>query len=205
MWAAIAGVAAVVIIIGLAVGLSVNKEHATGALCRNSPTASATSWVSSAGPTCFGQLWNVSGRVSMVENYDGSVDVSVSLSGLPPSTRHGFHVHTVGSTANDCIAAGAHFNPAALAHGGPMNSTRHVGDLGNIQTDASGAATVSFTDSVISLTNAVRNITGRALVVHCQPDDYGMGPNPPAGTSNTTGNAGNRTACAILAAGAPLC
>jgi len=92
------------------------------------------------------------------------------------------------------VSAGPHFNPYNMTHGAPTDTTRHVGDLGNIQSDASGNAVFTFTDSVISL-NGPSSIIGRAVVVHAGTDDLGKGGTP---DSLTTGNAGARAGCGII-------
>ena len=55
------------------------------------------------------------------------------MTDLPPGI-HGFHIHETGSTDQGCAAAGAHYNPMQMSHGGPNDMIRHIGDLGNIQT-----------------------------------------------------------------------
>lgn len=128
----------------------------------------------------------------------------MNLTGLPPSTTHGFHIHKFGNTSLACNAAGPHFNPYNVAHGGPLNGTvyggtRHVGDLGNIDVDANGNVTLAWTDDVISLSSSsTSNIVGLTVMVHCGIDDYGTGSSIPPMSSNTTGNAGTRLACAIV-------
>jgi Cu-Zn family superoxide dismutase len=79
-------------------------------------------------------------------------------------------------------------------HGGKNDTERHVGDLGNIEADATGVANIDFTDSIISL-RGPHNIIGRALVVHNGTDDLGRG-----GTdeSRKTGSAGGRYACGVI-------
>merc|ERR1719348_218875 len=66
------------------------------------------------------------------------------VSKLTPG-KHGFHVHEKGDTGNSCVAAGGHFNPKNVNHGGLDADIRHDGDFGNIDADAEGVATVSIT------------------------------------------------------------
>jgi len=63
-----------------------------------------------------------------------------------------------------CISAGGHYNPLGKEHGGPSDTERHVGDLGNVEADADGLGKVNITDSMIQLSGA-HNIIGRCLVV----------------------------------------
>ena len=63
------------------------------------------------------------------------------------------------------MSSGAHFNPFNANHGAPSDKERHVGDLGNIESNSSGVAAFSFTDKAISL-NGPLSVIGRTLVVH---------------------------------------
>jgi len=89
----------------------------------------------------------------------------------------------------------AHFNPHGKTHGCPGKKERHVGDLGNLKTDAKGCARYTFYDNVIRLRGTKANILGRGLIIHSDPDDCGEGGFP---DSLTTGHAGKRIACAII-------
>jgi Cu-Zn family superoxide dismutase len=83
-------------------------------------------------------------------------------------------------------------NPTAQNHSFPSATARHVGDLGNVLVDASGAASVTFTDSVISLVpGSTGYIPGYVLMVHSGVDD---------GVSQPTGAAGARLGCSVIAA-----
>ncbi|KAG2757974.1 hypothetical protein P692DRAFT_20824098, partial [Suillus brevipes Sb2] len=125
---------------------------------------------------------------------DGPVKVSGELKNLDPSSQRGFHVHSLGDLSNGCLSTGSHFNPYDKTHGAPSDSIRHVGDLGNIESDEYGTATIALKDSLISL-NGPLSIVGRAVVVHAGIDDLGKGNNE---ESLKTGNAGGRAACGVI-------
>ncbi|KYN04746.1 PREDICTED: superoxide dismutase [Cu-Zn] [Cyphomyrmex costatus] len=122
-----------------------------------------------------------------------TVRVCGQITGLQPG-QHGFHVHEFGDNTNGCTSAGAHFNPLKKEHGGPNDSMRHVGDLGNVEADTDGVAKVNITDSMIQLSGA-HSVIGRTLVIHADPDDLGKGGHE---LSKTTGNAGARLACGVI-------
>ncbi|KXN88291.1 Superoxide dismutase [Cu-Zn] [Leucoagaricus sp. SymC.cos] len=137
----------------------------------------------------------VTGSIAFEQDTDGGpVTVIGDINGLPPNAKRGFHVHEWGDLTDGCTTAGSHFNPFGKTHGGPTDSVRHVGDLGNINTDAKGEAKFTFKDPVISL-NGVASIIGRAVVVHAGTDDLGRGRNE---ESLKTGNAGGRVACGVI-------
>lgn len=77
------------------------------------------------------------------------------------SLRHS----ALGDATNGCTSAGAHFNPFAKTHGAPTDSERHVGDLGNIQSNSSGIAVLDIEDEQLTL-NGPLSIVGRSVVVH---------------------------------------
>ena len=55
-------------------------------------------------------------------------------------------------------------------------SSRHVGDLGNIESTEEDITVVKLLDKLITLDkNELNGITGRAFVVHAGEDDLGMG------------------------------
>jgi len=137
----------------------------------------------------------VTGQLTLTQNSASDpVVITGSLQNLSPNSPHGFHVHEHGDIRNGCTSTGSHFNPEGKTHGGPSDQIRHVGDLGNVQTDASGVAQVQITDTIISL-QGKNSIIGRAFVVHELGDDLGRGGN---NGSLTTGNAGGRLACGLV-------
>jgi Cu-Zn family superoxide dismutase len=124
-----------------------------------------------------------------------TVRIDVSLKGLKKNSLHGFHIHESGDLTDGCESMCAHFNPYGKKHGCPGAKERHVGDLGNLVTDANGEAHYSFVDDVIQLRSTKSNILGRGLIIHADPDDCGQGGDE---MSLKTGNAGKRIACAII-------
>src|SRR5436309_7399759 len=112
----------------------------------------------------------VSGTVTFTEEADG-VKVHADLTGLT-SGNHGFHVHEFGDcSAADAASAGAHFNPTNKPHAGPDAPERHVGDMGNVEADASGKVTLEYLDHQISLTNDQQSAIGRSVILHANVDD----------------------------------
>lgn len=128
-------------------------------------------------------------------NNESQVLIEIDITGLKKNSKHGFHVHQYGDMSEQCDSMCAHFNPFQKTHGGPDSRVRHLGDLGNIQTDANGNANYSFTDSHIKLRGTKSNIIGRGLIIHADEDDCGEGDNP---ASLVNGNAGKRIACAVI-------
>lgn len=137
----------------------------------------------------------IKGIVHFTETKNGEVEIEVNLSGLKKNYSHGFHIHEYGDMSDNCESMCAHFNPYGKTHGGPNDSSRHVGDLGNIVTDMNGNARYKFTDHAIKLRGTKSNVIGRGLVIHADIDDLGKGTDP---MSKITGNAGKRIACAVI-------
>ncbi|KAH6907982.1 Cu/Zn superoxide dismutase [Coprinopsis sp. MPI-PUGE-AT-0042] len=125
----------------------------------------------------------------------GPVKITGNLTGLDANALRGFHVHQSGDLSGGCATAGPHFNPGNKTHGAPEDKVRHVGDLGNVQSNAEGTVILDFKDSWISL-NGPNSIIGRAVVLHAGQDDLGKGGH---NDSLTTGHAGARSACGVVA------
>jgi Cu-Zn family superoxide dismutase len=130
------------------------------------------------------------GRVTFTQA-DNGIHVAGEISGLTPG-KHGFHVHEYGVWSPDGKAAGGHFNPTAAKHGEREASKRHIGDLGNIEANANGNATIDFVDAHLTF-HGPHSIIGRGLVVHEKADDYGQ----------PVGNAGGRVAVGVIGVAQP--
>jgi Cu-Zn family superoxide dismutase len=117
------------------------------------------------------------------------VEVVADIQNLKPG-KHGFHLHEKGDcSAADAASAGGHFNPTHQHHGGPSTPEHHVGDLGNIEADASGKAHLDWKGK-LQLSGA-ESIIGKSVVVHEKEDDLKTDP---------AGNAGARIACGVIEA-----
>lgn len=134
----------------------------------------------------------ISGWVWFFEEPDGT-GVWVNVTGLPPYRPgtgteapigpHGFHIHefgncSVGDPTNPFTAAGEHWNPTNQPHG------NHVGDFPVLFSNNGTASMYFFTDKF-----RVRDIIGRSIIIHQNPDDY---------RSQPAGNSGKRLACGVI-------
>lgn len=132
----------------------------------------------------------VSGKAMFGEK-DGKVTLEAHLSGLKPGI-HAIHIHEKSDcSAADGSSAGGHWNPTFKKHGKLGTGEAHKGDIGNFTADESGNATVIFTTAewCIGCADETKNIMGKGLIVHQDPDDY---------ISQPSGNAGARVACSAI-------
>lgn len=120
--------------------------------------------------------------------------ISWEIKGNDANAQRGFHIHQFGDNTNGCTSAGPHFNPFSKSHGAPEADERHVGDMGNVNTDASGIAKGTKKDLLIKLIGP-NSILGRTVVIHDGTDDLGKGGHA---DSLKTGNAGGRPACGVI-------
>lgn len=135
---------------------------------------------------------DVRGTVRFIQG-DQSLSVVVDLSGLPPGSEHGFHVHETGDcSAPDASSAGSHYAPEGHPHGLPTGEgPRHAGDMGNVRADENGEVHLRLEVPTLSIEGEAPSVVGRAVIVHAQPDDG----------SQPTGNAGDRLACGVVQIG----
>jgi len=137
----------------------------------------------------------VTGTVYFTQDmYTNATSIKGTVQGLDANSSRGFHIHTFGNLTDGCNSTGTHYNPFNKSHGGPMDTERHVGDLGNIQADLYGTANINLVDYQVQLTGPF-SVVGRGVVVHTGTDDLGKLDNE---GSHTTGNAGARAACGVI-------
>jgi superoxide dismutase, Cu-Zn family len=130
---------------------------------------------------------SVKGTATFTEK-NGEVVLLAKLTGLTPGI-HAIHIHEKSDcSAADGTSTGGHWNPTFKKHGKFGVGEYHRGDIGNFTADVYGNATVFFKTNewAIGGTDETKNILGKGLIVHKDPDDY---------TSQPTGNAGARVAC----------
>src|SRR5215813_1307489 len=130
------------------------------------------------------------GTVHFQDQGDGSVEVVVDLTGVPPG-EHGFHVHDKGDCGNNGQNAGGHFNPTNMPHAAPDAQSHHSGDFGNVTAGANGEVHTRFMTHSVTVKEGPSSVIGHAVVLHGSPDDL---------TSQPAGNAGPRIACGIVMA-----
>lgn len=134
------------------------------------------------------------GRVKF-KDVPGGTKVSVKVVGLPPYQPghdgqppigpHGFHIHElgvceIGNPQDPFQSAGGHWNPTKQPHG------NHPGDFPNLLSNNGYAEMCFFTNRF-----RVKDIIGKSVIIHQNPDDY---------RSQPTGAAGKRLACGVIVA-----
>jgi len=132
----------------------------------------------------------VSGTATFTEK-NGTVTFTTKISGLKPGV-HGIHIHEKADcSAADVASAGGHWNPTHTKHGKWTDAEHHKGDIGNITADENGNATMTLktTEWCIGCGDETKDILGKGLIVHANPDDF---------TTQPTGNAGGRIACSAI-------
>nr|WP_315207663.1 superoxide dismutase family protein [uncultured Albidiferax sp.] len=149
----------------------------------------------SAGPSATAKLAATTGNTAtgsiQFTQLPGKVRVRGEVHGLQPNAVHGFHIHEKGDcSSGDGLSAGGHFNPGGHAHGAASGPMHHAGDLPSLRADASGKAQIDYETADLGVGSGARDVAGRGLIVHKDPDDF---------TTQPTGNSGARIACGVIA------
>ncbi|RKE95031.1 superoxide dismutase family protein [Ichthyenterobacterium magnum] len=130
---------------------------------------------------------SVEGKVLFTQD-KGIVTMVAFFKGLSEGT-HAIHLHEKADcSSEDGKSAGGHWNPTGQPHG-KWGSTEgyHKGDIGNIEANANGSGTLTFSTSewCIGCGDKTKDIVGKGIIVHAGADDY----------SQPTGAAGGRMSC----------
>ncbi|WP_394657881.1 superoxide dismutase family protein [uncultured Novosphingobium sp.] len=131
----------------------------------------------------------------MLQDTPTGVLVKTDLKGLPAG-EHGFHFHEKGmcDAAQKFTTAGAHFAAGKMQHGLMVAGGPHGGDMPNAFVGADGMLKAELLNTGVTLAAGPKSLAdadGSALVIHAKPDDYKTQP---------SGDAGDRIACAVVAA-----
>lgn len=121
----------------------------------------------------------------------GKVTFTANMSGLKPGI-HAIHIHEKSDcSAPDASSAGGHWNPTFKEHGKWGSASYHKGDIGNFPVNEDGIGTITMTTSewCIGCGDEKKDILGKSLIVHVDPDDF---------VTQPTGNAGGRVACSAI-------
>ena len=130
----------------------------------------------------------VTGTATFTEK-NGKVTFIAKMAGLQPGV-HAIHIHEKSDCSSaDGSSAGGHWNPTFKKHGKWGVGEYHKGDIGNFTADEKGNGTITMTTDewAIGGDDETKNILGKGLIVHQGADDF---------TTQPTGNAGGRVACA---------
>ena len=142
--------------------------------CTNSPDAVAEILGGAETP-------QLSGCVRFYQE-NGCVLIVARISGLPQKSGKGFfgfHIHQGGDCSGIGFSdTGSHYNPTVLVH------PEHAGDLPPLLWCQGNAYLSVRTDRFL-----VKDIIGRTVVIHSEPDDFHTQP---------AGNAGKKIACGVI-------
>jgi Cu-Zn family superoxide dismutase len=140
----------------------------------------------------------ITGTAEFVERPNATgkdVEITLNLTGLKPG-RHGVHLHAVGKCTPDFAASGGHFDPGPASNTDPdANHPFHMGDLPNVEADASGKATMKAVTTRVTLSPGPLSLfdaDGSAIIIHGNPDQMITGA-PKSGVSG-----GPRVACGAI-------
>ncbi|MDI1450366.1 superoxide dismutase family protein [Polyangium sp. 6x1] len=120
---------------------------------------------------------------------NGLVGLRLHLNGLPPGV-HAVHIHEMPDCGMDGNNAMGHWNPTNEAHGEWGRPPFHRGDIGNVEADMMGLASLYFRTNLWTLGDeSSTDVVNHAFMVHAAPDDFKTQP---------TGNAGARIGCGVI-------
>ena len=157
----------------------------------DSTSTSSTSATAIANLTATYTDTTVNGSVRFATESDGEVKMMLDIT-IPAKANQtvAVHIHEHGDCGDTAHHAGGHWNPTNAQHGKWGSSSFHVGDIGNVQLDASGKGTMELETRLWSIGgDAQKDILNKTIIVHGGTDDY---------ASQPSGNSGTRIACGVI-------
>ena len=133
----------------------------------------------------------VSGKAIFKKTIKGT-RLTVTVAGKK-NTTIAAHIHD-GNKCDyvDGSAAMGHWNPTGEAHGYWGTKSFHSGDLGNIKLNSEGSGKLTIVDKKKRWSlekNSKKSVIRKTIIIHSGYDD---------GTSQPTGNSGERVACGVI-------
>ncbi|MDJ0646701.1 MAG: superoxide dismutase family protein [Flavobacteriaceae bacterium] len=129
----------------------------------------------------------ITGEVLFKER-NGRVTMTAKVENVS-SGNHAIHIHAIGDCSTpDGKSAGGHWNPTNENHGKWGEQPFHRGDIGNMVVGDDGKGIFERTTDLwcIECEDEVKDIVGKAIIVHAGPDDF---------SSQPAGAAGARIGC----------
>jgi Cu-Zn family superoxide dismutase len=135
------------------------------------------------------------GTATLTQTPNG-VLIELNLSNVLPG-EHAFHIHQTGRCdAKDGFkSAGDHYAGDRKQHGFKVEGGPHAGDMMNKFVGSDGQLRAHVINTRVTLKdgeNTLFDSDGSALILHAKGDDY---------SSQPSGNAGDRIACAVIERG----
>lgn len=146
----------------------------------------------------------ITGTAFLTEE-NGKVFVSIHVQGDPAVLtpgRHGVHIHESGRCDAPAFAtAGGHYDPGPFGNSNTVtNHPFHMGDLPNLEVDASGEGELQAVTTRVTLSTSdisVFHPGGTAIIIHKLEDQRSCHPDPVTGLC--TGVSGDgRLACGVI-------
>lgn len=135
-----------------------------------------------AGSTVTGQL--------RVDPFGNGIRITGQLDGFPRQGEYAFHIREHAVCDDNAAGTGGIFNPYGSRHGRYARGEHMLGDMDNLEVDATLGTHVSRSIQGVTLGGDLYDdVSNRSFVIHERPDDY---------TSQPDGNAGRPIACGVV-------
>lgn len=197
---------AIVLMMMMALYISFHEAHAQSHEKENAETMEISSVIGKAKAVFKNDIGQEIGSANLTETKRG-VLIELELSNIEKGF-HAFHIHETGTCApleknatenrGTFTDAGGHFNPQGHDHGLMHENGAHAGDMTNLYASDNGIVMAQIINERITLVKQVADEEGKAylfdddgaaFIMHSGTDDY---------TSQPTGAAGSRIACAEI-------